>query len=340
MTDSNPPGAPPKKGKAVKPELVVHGFDLTLTARRLARLLAEKCDNLYVHDRRPVLVIPADDDSTPTIHPLTCNEVIIAAHKVCQPFKPKDGERPPVTLPDKVAELYLAVPDEWRLRELAGITTGPILHADGSIRTAPGYDPETRCLCCCNLTLTVPDKPSREDAERAFATLRHAFRTHAFADRVTVPEKFSIDGRSVTNDVVDLKQNPGKDESTYLGALLTAVARASLPLAPGFAWSAPDTSGSGAGKDLLVKAISTVALATANRVPSHPGILRRSSTKRSLLNFCAASRSSTCKTSMASRCNRQCSASRFSIGTRSYGSWVKARWGKMQRPSSPSPAMH
>jgi len=274
MTDSNPPGtAPPKKSKAKrnpappfvlhvanspKPELVVHGFDLTIPARALAKLLAEQCENLFVQANRPVLVIPANE-STPTIHPLACNEVIIAAHKVCQPFKPKDGERPPVTLPDKVAELYLAMPEEWRLRVLAGITTGPILHADGSIRTEPGYDPETRCLCCCNLTLAVPETPSIDDAKRALKTLRRAFRTHAFADRVTVSETFSIDGRSVKNDVVDLKQNPGKDESAYLVALLTAVTRASLLLAPAFAWRAPDTSGSGAGKDLLVKAISTVA---------------------------------------------------------------------------------
>ena len=252
---------------AGKPELIVHTADLTVTARALAKLLAQQCNNLFLHADRPVLVIPADD-GIPTIRPLSCNEIIIAAHKVCQPVKP--NPRREVTLPDKVAELYLAMPDEWRLRELAGVTTGPILHADGSIRTAPGYDDETRCLCCCNLTLTMPDKPSIDDAKRALATLRHSFRTHAFADRVTVPEEFSIDSRSVKNDVVNLEQAPGKDESAYLVALSTAVTRASLPLAPGFAWRAPDTSGSGAGKDFLVKAIAIVAFGNNEPRPVPP----------------------------------------------------------------------
>src|SRR5262249_5321689 len=206
---------------AGKPELIVHTADLTVTARALAKWLAEKCENVFLHNGKPALVIPADDDGIPTIRPLGCNEIIIVAHKLCQPVKL--NPRREVTLPDKVAELYLAMPDEWRLRELAGVTTGPILHADGRIRTPPGYGDERRCLCCCNLTLTVPDKPSIDDAKCALATLRRAFRTHAFADRVTVPETFSIDSRSVKNDVVNLEQGPGKDESTHLVALQTAI---------------------------------------------------------------------------------------------------------------------
>src|SRR5262249_56516131 len=136
--------------------------------RALAKLVAEKCDYLFGHGGKPVIVELGEDDAPPTMRPAGVNEIIIAAHKFCQPVQPKSpNERPEVTLPDKVAQLYLAMPEEWRLRPLRGITTGPILHADGSIRTAPGYDPETRCLCCCNLTLAVPETPSIDDAKRA-----------------------------------------------------------------------------------------------------------------------------------------------------------------------------
>jgi hypothetical protein len=49
------------------------------------------------------------------------------------------------------------------------------------------------------------------------------------------------------------------DESAFLCSLLTAVCRASLPLAPGTIIRAPQTSGSGAGKGLLVRALSLIA---------------------------------------------------------------------------------
>src|SRR5262249_27464413 len=141
-----------------------------------------KCDYLFVHDT--VIVELGEDDAPPTMRPAGVNEVIIAAHKFCQPVKPMSpSERQEVTLPDKVAEFYLAMPEEWRLRPLRGITTAPILHDDGSIRWERGYDAATGLLCACNLpALSLPDKPLREDAERALATLRRAFRTFAFAD--------------------------------------------------------------------------------------------------------------------------------------------------------------
>jgi hypothetical protein len=324
---------------AGKPDLVMHGADFTVSARALAKLLAEKCENLFVHGGKPVIVELGEVDAPPTMRPAGVNEIIIGAHKLCQPIKYKDGARQEITLLDKVAELYLAMPEEWRLRPLAGVTTGPILHADGSIRTAHGYDPETRCLCCCNLTLMVPDKPSLDDAKRALATLRRAFRTHAFGDRVTKSEKFSLDGRTIKNFVVDLGQPPGKDESAYLIALSTAVARASLPLAPGFAWTAPDTSGSGAGKDLLVKAIHTIAFGNSEPRAVPPRRSGEELDKTITAELLRGEPSVYLQNFNASRWIRRCSASRSPIGVHNCVSWAKARWEKTQRPLSPSPAM-
>ena len=243
---------------ADKPELVVHTADLTVTARALAKLLAGKCHNMFVQNGEPVLVV-ADNDGAATIRPVTRDEVIIAAHQLCQPVKLKSSDRCEITLPDKVADLYLAMPEDWRLRPLAGLTSSPILHGEGSIRTEHGYDPETRCFCCCNLKLTVPETPSRDDAERALATLRRAFRTHAFADRQSVSEVMQINGEPTTVEVVDLAKPPGKDETSLLVALLTAVARPSLPLSPAAVFRAPAISGAGTGKGLLARAISVVA---------------------------------------------------------------------------------
>ena len=61
---------------ADKPELVVHTADLTVTARALAKLLAEKCHNMFVQNGKPVLVV-VDNDGAATIRPVTRDEVII-----------------------------------------------------------------------------------------------------------------------------------------------------------------------------------------------------------------------------------------------------------------------
>jgi hypothetical protein len=242
-----------------KPDLVVHAADLTVTARALAKLLAEQHENLFVHNRRPVLVLPADQNRAPTTRPVTCDEVIIAAHKVCQPIKYKDGEWLKVTLPDKVAELYLAMPEEWRLRPLTSFANSPMLRDDGTIHCESGYDASTGVLVYNIPKITVPDKPSREDANRALATLRYPFRTFAFADRIEVDEIFSVGGDKFIVKVVDLKQPTGRDENAFLAALLTAVCRPSLPIAPAIAVRGVSLSGSGVGKKLLLNAISHVA---------------------------------------------------------------------------------
>ena len=59
--------------------------------------------------------------------------------------------------------------------------------------------------------------------------------------------------------VVDLTKPPGKDESGFLNALLTAVCRPSLWLAPGFAFIASALSGAGTGKGKLGRCIFQVA---------------------------------------------------------------------------------
>jgi len=59
-------------------------------------------------------------------------------------------------------------------------------------------------------------------------------------------------------EVADLSKPPGLDESTLLVALLTAVSRQSLDLAPGYLVRAPTISGAGTGKGLMVSALCIV----------------------------------------------------------------------------------
>src|ERR1700683_1794743 len=127
---------------ASKPDLIVHASDLPATAEALRDLLAAS-GRLF--DRgMPVRIIKPADAGPPSATRVTKHNVVIEAHRLCQPvkFDPK-GERKPITLPDRVAQMYLVMAGEWDLPPLAGVSTAPLLFADGNLRVADGYDPET-----------------------------------------------------------------------------------------------------------------------------------------------------------------------------------------------------
>jgi hypothetical protein len=214
---------------------------MRVICRRLRDLLAAS-GKLF--DRGlPVRVIRPADGNLPSAVPLTKHNVVIEAHRLCQPVKvEKDGEHVPVTLPDRVAQMYLDMCGEWGLPPLAGVSTSPLLSADGSVRMADGYDPITGLWCCGVPVLRLPARPSRADAEAALALLRETFRTFPFADAQRRSDL------SLALEVVDLACPPGRDESAFLNALLEAVCRASLSLAPGLLLTAPAVSGAGTGK--------------------------------------------------------------------------------------------
>jgi hypothetical protein len=94
---------------------------------------------------------------------------------------------------------------------------------------------------------------SRGDAAAALLRLRRLVPHLAFADA----ERVRDTGAPVP--VVDTAGRPGKDESAFLVALLTAVCRPCLWLAPGLLVRAPEYSGAGTGKGLLVRALCAVA---------------------------------------------------------------------------------
>jgi hypothetical protein len=235
-----------------KPELLVHAGNLPATAEALRDLLAAS-GKLF--DRGlPVRVIRSGDGGLLSAMPLTKHNVVIQAHRLCQPVKVRsDGGHVPVTLPDRVAQMYLDMSGEWDLPPLAGVSTAPLLSADGRVRAADGYDPATALWYCSIPALRLPLQPSCADAGAALGLLRQAFRTFPFGD---APRRWDA---SLENEVVDITEPPRRDESAFLVCLLTAVCRPSLGLAPAMLVTAPAVSGAGTGKGLLVRAICTIA---------------------------------------------------------------------------------
>ena len=163
------------------------------------------------------------------------------------------GNLIPVTLPDRVAQMYLDMFGEWDLPPLAGVSTAPLLSADGTVRMADGYDPATALWCRSVPNLRLLERPSHVDAEEALRQLRLAFRTFPFGDAARCWDA------SLGIEVVDIVSPPGRDESAFLLDLETAVARPSLWFAPAALFTAPGVSGAGSGKGLLVRAICMIA---------------------------------------------------------------------------------
>jgi hypothetical protein len=257
MTDNETPRLPEDAADFVdgvlniKPELMVHSGDLPATAYALRDLFAEAG---HLFDRgMPVKLVQPANGGAMEAKPLTVSGVVVEAHRLCQPVKIDHNDKHiAITLPDRIARMYLDLTGEWNLPPLVGISSAPILAADGTISDTAGYDSASGLWCCKVPPLDLPERPRRENAAAALRLLRDAFKTFPFADSVRRCDP------ALGVETVDLDQVPGQDESGFLAGLLTSVCRAALWLAPGFLVVAPQVSGAGSGKGLLVRAICAI----------------------------------------------------------------------------------
>lgn len=251
-------------------DLFVRSSDLPESADELAALLR---DRPHIVDRGgPARLIHDPQRGGLVAELLTAHAVVNEAHLVARPWRyrrERDGSLTPeaITLPERLANLLLAKGPEAGLRPLDGIASAPLLADDGSLRVAEGYDPLTRMWCERIPDVQVPPGPTRQDALAALRRLRILIRTFAFADAIRI----SLPGEPVP--VVDVDQPAGAHESAALVALLTAVCRPSLRLAPGVLIHAPAFSGAGTGKGLLVRVICAIAYGMHPRAMTAGGTL-------------------------------------------------------------------
>jgi hypothetical protein len=247
----SPESPPDARGR---PDLEVIQADLPDTAAALGKLLAERP---MLFDRGGPARLTVDErQGGAKAELLTVHGVVNECHAVARPFErqatPDGSERRRyMTLPDRVAKLYLDRPEG--LRPLDGIASAPLLTEDGGIRTADGYDPETKLWCERMPCVEVPERPAQSDAAAALLLLRQWSHTFCFADAPKVYDP------TLGVNVVDISKRPGEDESAALAGLMTAICRPSLWLAPGLMVGAPALSGAGTGKGLLCHVICALA---------------------------------------------------------------------------------
>ena len=250
------PAASEERGE--KPRLLVENCNPDQTVAALRDLLAG-AGGLY--DRGVPVRLAFDQIQRGTVaQMMTPDALVLMAHTICRPYVLKarqDGTVAEVNarLPRSLAVMYLDWRGEWQLPPLNGIASAPLLQDDGTINSTQGYDPTTGMWCenVPDLTGLVPERPTKDDAAAALRLIRETFKTFCFADAETIEPTA---GGVAT---VDTSKTPGRDESSFLVALLTAVCRPSLHLAPGVLLRAAPVSGAGAGKGLLARCICIIA---------------------------------------------------------------------------------
>jgi hypothetical protein len=85
--------------------------------------------------------------------------------------------------PTHVAKTILSRDGEWKFRPVAGVITTPTLRRDGTLLIVPGYDPETKLLLMAPPVMPpMPENPSEDDAEAAFALLNGLLDEFPFVD--------------------------------------------------------------------------------------------------------------------------------------------------------------
>jgi hypothetical protein len=126
----------------------------------------------------------------------------------------KKGKLYPIPPPMPIVKMVMARGESLKLPLLRAVLDRPAIRGDGELMLTPGYDPETGLFLAFDPKdfPTIPDKPSKEDALEALATLKELCPEFPFVTPA--------------------------DKSVYLAYLLTSVSRTAFSAAPGFGFSA------------------------------------------------------------------------------------------------------
>jgi hypothetical protein len=247
----------PTEDRKLKPRLRIDRNDPTSTVERLRDLLS--ASELLYERGVPVILVYDQLHGGMKVQVVTPDLLVLIAHKICRPYLIKELQdrivEKDTRLPIDIARMYLAWQEGWKLPLLSGLASTPMLWEDGSIHSSTGYEPISRMWFenIPDLSGLIPTDPTAADAQLALRKIRNVFKTFCFADAET-----RLDPDTGV-EIVDIDQPPGRDESAFLVALLTAAARSSIDKAPGMLIRAASLSGAGAGKGLLARGICKVA---------------------------------------------------------------------------------
>jgi putative DNA primase/helicase len=199
--------------------------------RQASRLVRVIVAALKDHDGNDVL--------SPAVEPVPL-PAIQRALTQCASFRKYDGrsKRDVDTEPPKaIAEQINNMNNEWRFPSIRGISATPTMRPDGSLLTAPGYDPDTGLFLFNPPPMPpIPAKPSKDQARKALDLLARL-----------LPE-FPFGG-----------DNPAVSRAGALSLLITAVLRGTMDIAP---MHFVDKPAPGTGGSYLIDIAAAIMLGT------------------------------------------------------------------------------
>jgi hypothetical protein len=186
----------------------------------------------------PLSAHTGDDDGPAQIRPVNANSLASRVQYRYDCYRlVKRGDdyvQVPALFPVRAARVPVDVPDELpNLRRLRGVIHTPVMRADGTLLTAPGYDPPTGLLHLPEPGLTVPpvpDQPGAGDVAAAAALIGEMIAGFPF----------------ITDH----------HRANYIGLLLTPLLRTLTP--PPYKLGAIEAHQPGSGKSLLAAILRTI----------------------------------------------------------------------------------
>lgn len=189
---------------------------------------------------RPVLSeVPASKGRTTMAAGLANISPPALIDRLCQSaeWQKYDGKRKAWTRmdpPPGIASIILSRVGDWTFPRIAGVITTPTIRPNGSLLTAPGYDPVTRLYHAVDASMDVirhiPATLTNADALKALGDLQHLLKNFPTVTEI--------------------------DASVALSGLITPVVRGAVQAVPMHAFRA---STAGTGKTFLVDVISAIS---------------------------------------------------------------------------------
>lgn len=156
---------------------------IQINNRSLDEVVMEAIDAINVYNLPPKIFVRGgrlckvvrNDHNIPSVKELDRDAIALLMSRAAKFVRVKwaedeDGnrlkKRAPVFPPKQVIGAVYSF-DEWPYPKLESVIATPIVRPDGSICTEPGFDHKTGIYYDGNLKLDIPEKPTKEDAEKA-----------------------------------------------------------------------------------------------------------------------------------------------------------------------------
>jgi putative DNA primase/helicase len=158
-------------------------------------------------------------------------------------FSKQKGEFVPAPPEDRVARAMLERVGRWKFRKTTGVISAPTLRPDGTVLKEEGYDPATGLILLGPPPLSMRERPTKADAERALALIDglldecpfvdEASRSVALSELITPTVRGALDCSPIHATDAPVA-GTGK---TYISSIAAAIAQGlpgCIPLAAGF----------------------------------------------------------------------------------------------------------